>query len=197
MPRFVAGAASEAGFCVAYGVVARRSGWPLALAAGSLGFVACGFIFATTPLSLWPMAATCCVTLAGALHLMPRLGADTTALARPLGWDILARMVVATVVVLCVTAVAPLVGPRLSGLFATYPVFAAVLAAFSQRGHGAGAAVQVLRGLLIGLFAFTGFFVVIASTLERVGIAGAFIVATLVALVIQAGSLQLMRRRVT
>ena len=128
---------------------------------------------------------------------MPRLGSEAAASPRPLRWDIPARMVVATVVVLCVTAVAPLVGPRLSGLFATYPVFAAVLAAFSQRGRGARAAVQVLRGLLIGLFAFTGFFVVIASTLERVGIAAAFIVATLVTLVIQAGSLQLMRRRVT
>jgi hypothetical protein len=103
-------------------------------------------------------------------------------------------MAVATALVLGLTSLAPLVGARASGLFATYPVFAAVLAAFGQHGRGAAAAVRVLRGLLTGLFAFTGFFAVLASTLVRLGIAESFAAATLVALCIQAVSLAVLRR---
>jgi hypothetical protein len=103
-------------------------------------------------------------------------------------------MVVATALVLGLTALAPYVGARLSGLFATYPVFAAVLAAFSHQSRGPAAGVQVLRGLLIGLFAFTGFFAMLASTLAHAGIMAAFAGATLVALTIQGCSLCLMRR---
>jgi hypothetical protein len=47
----------------------------------------------------------------------------------------------------------------------------------------------VLRGLLIGLFGFTGFFVVLALTIEPFGIAGAFAAATALALAIQGCSL--------
>ncbi|MGA8403157.1 MAG: hypothetical protein WB697_24960, partial [Stellaceae bacterium] len=78
---------------------------------------------------------------------------------------------------------------------ATYPVFAAVLAAFSQQGRGPAAAIQVLRGLLIGLFAFTGFFALLATTIVPLGIAASFTMATLLALAIQGCSLWLMRRR--
>jgi hypothetical protein len=39
-------------------------------------------------------------------------------------------------------ALAPYVGARLSGLIATYPVFATAPAAFSHRGRGPAAAIQ-------------------------------------------------------
>jgi hypothetical protein len=190
----LAGAASEAGFGLAYSVVAPRRGWPLAIAAASLGFAICGVAFTSAAVSLWIAVPTTLTALAAALSLMPRLGAEVTTLPRAPYWEIPARMIVATALVLGLTTLAPYVGPRLSGLLATYPVFAAVLAAFSHRGRGAPAAVQVLRGLLIGAFAFTGFFALLASTLERLGIAEAFAAATLVALAIQGGSLLLMRR---
>src|SRR5580700_12224856 len=51
----LAGAASEAGFGLAYGIVARRSGWPFAIVAGSLGFAGCGMVFAVAALPLWPL----------------------------------------------------------------------------------------------------------------------------------------------
>ena len=178
----LAGAASEAGFGLVYSTVARHFGWPLALAAASFGFVVCGFAFAEAALPLWPLVAAACAALAGALLLMPRLGEGRATLPRRPRWDIPARMVVATALVLGLTSLAPYAGARLSGLFATYPVFAAVLAAFSHHGRGPAAAVQVLRGLMSGLFAFTGFFAVLASSIERIGIAAAFAAATLVAL---------------
>jgi hypothetical protein len=188
----IAGAASEAGFVFAYAIVARHFGWPLALAAGSFGYAVCGFFFAKAALPLWPVVAVALAALGIVLIVMPRLGDSVMISPRAPRWEIPARTIVATALVLGLTTLAPYVGPRLSGLFATYPVFAAVLAVFSR---GAATSVQVLRGLMIGAFAFTAFFTVLASSIERLGIAASFSLATLVALAIQGCSLWLMRRR--
>jgi hypothetical protein len=191
----LAGAAAEAGFCTAFGLVAPRSGWPPALAAASVAFFLGVAALDRAALPLWPLVGLVCLALTAALALLPRLGEGGLSVPAVPRWDIPARIVVATVLVLAVTTVAPLLGPRLSGLFSTYPVFATVLAAFSHRARGPAAAIQVLRGLMTGLFAFTGFFAVLAVTLERLGIAGGFAAATAVALLIQTGSLVVLRRR--
>jgi hypothetical protein len=52
-----------------------------------------------------------------------------------------------------------------------------------------------LREPLIGLVAFTGFFALLASTIERIGIAASFVAATLLALATQGCSLCLTHRR--
>jgi len=191
----LAGAAAEAAFALAYGFKAGRSAWPIALAVGSLAYGLAGFLFQRAALALWPLVGIVCVALAASLILMPRPGAKDIAPMTLPRWDIPARMVLATALVLGLTALAPLVGPRLSGLFATYPAFAAVLAAFSHRGRGAAAAIQVLRGLLTGLYSFTGFFATLALTIERLGIAAGFAAATAVALVVQLCSWQILKRR--
>ena len=48
--------------------------------------------------------------------------------------------------------------------------------------------------MLLGLFAFAGFFFVLALSLERVGIAQAFAAAIAAALILQAVALWAMRR---
>ncbi|HML10763.1 MAG TPA: hypothetical protein VK432_07870 [Stellaceae bacterium] len=191
----LAGAASEAGFSLGYSIVARHFGWKPAILSASFGFAVCGAAFSEAALPLWSLVAAAAAALAAALRLMPRLADDRATLPRRPRWDIAARMAVATGLVLGLTALAPYVGGRLSGLLATYPVFAAVLTAFSHHGRGPAAAIQVLRGLLIGLYAFIGFFAVLASTIERIGIAASFAAATVVALAIQGCSLWLMGRR--
>ena len=45
-----------------------------------------------------------------------------------------------------------------TGLLATYPLYGAILSGFAHHLEGPGPAVRVLRGLLLGLFAFAGFF---------------------------------------
>jgi hypothetical protein len=102
-------------------------------------------------------------------------------------------MVVTTVLVVTLTELGPVLGPRLSGVLATFPLYAAVLTVFAHRA-GAVPAVQVLRGLLLGLFSFAGFFLVLGGLIEDLGVAGAFVVATVAALAIQAGSLALVLR---
>lgn len=190
----LAGVVAEGAFCLGYGFAARSLGWAAAILTGTAGFVLAATIVQLAGLPLWPLAVAAGATLALALRLLPRPSrADGESLTMP-AWDIPARMVVATALVLGLTALAPHAGARLSGLLATYPVFAAVLTVFSHHGRGAAAAIQVLRGLMTGLFAFIGFFVVLATSLPGLGIAAGFAIATLLALAIQAASLQLLRR---
>ena len=90
--------------------------------------------------------------------------------------------------------VAHALGPQLTGLLATFPLYGAILAGFAHHLQGPGPAIRVLRGLLLGLFAFAGFFFVLAMLLERVGIAGGFAAAIAAVLALQGGALWALRR---
>ena len=190
----LAGVAAEAGFCLAYGLTARISAWPGAMMAGSLAFAVAAAMLATARLTVLPLVTLATAALALSLSLLPRFGSDTAALPAPPVWDLPARMAVATVLVLGLTELAPYVGPQLSGLLATYPAFAAVLTAFAHAQSGAAAAMRVLRGLMIGLFSFAGFFVVLGATIQPLGIGPGFAAADLLAVLVQGCSLWLMRR---
>ena len=131
--------------------------------------------------------------LAVALVFMPN--DSETRLPAPLPrWDIPARMTVTTALVLLLTGFATVLGPQLTGLLATFPVYGAILAGFAHQLQGAGPAIRVLRGLLLGLFAFAGFFLVLALSIERAGIARAFAAAIATALILQSGALWALRR---
>jgi hypothetical protein len=150
--------------------MARNAGWLQSVGAGTAGFAACAALLQVAELPLWLLALIVYAALASALWLMPPLAGGRARLPAPPPWDLPARMIATTGLVLALTAVAPLVGARMSGLLATYPLFGAVLAAFAHHLSGAAAAGRVLCGLLIGLFGFTSFFVVLALTIEPLGI---------------------------
>jgi len=95
--------------------------------------------------------------------------------------------------VIAITSGASALGPRLSGLLATIPLYASILAGFGFKLVGPAAAIRVWRGLLFGLFGFGAFYLVLATSLESVGIA-AFAVALVVAIVMQAVTLRMLRR---
>jgi len=97
------------------------------------------------------------------------------------------------VLVIAITSGAGALGPRLSGLLATIPLYASILAGFGFQLVGPAAAIRVWRGLLFGLFGFGAFYLVLATLLESVGIA-AFAIALAVAIVIQIVTLRALRR---
>ena len=80
-----------------------------------------------------------------------------------------------------------------SGVMATFPVFAAVLAAFSHRQRSCQAAVEVLRGMIASLFGFVAFFVVVSTTITELGIPLAFAAAVTAAIGIQTASFACLR----
>lgn len=190
----LAGVASQAAFCLAYAWAARHQGWAPSLLAATAAF-----LVATALLNLmvWPSPLLFVAVIAAlivAIRLMPDRGAGTTVQIDYPRWDIPARMFVATAFVVALTAAAPLLGPHLAGLLAPFPLYATVLATFAQRIGGPAPAIGVLRGLLLGLFSFAGFFLTLAELLPGQGIAIAFAAAILVALALQGVSLALGRR---
>jgi hypothetical protein len=191
----LSGTISQAAFCVTYGWLAWRWGWLRTVSASCLAFVVSTVVLQSLTLPPVPLFLTVVAALVVALRLMPERTETSATMVGPLPrWDIPTRMVVATVFVLLLTGVAPILGPRLTGLLAPFPLYAAVLTVFAHHLQGAAPAAQVLRGLLLGLFAFAGFFLMLAALIERLGIIPAFATAIAVALVLQATSLWALRR---
>ena len=187
----MAGALAQGVFCLGYAALARR-GWPLAFAGGTVTFAAAGLVLQRLALPLGALTVVVAVGLAAAMLVMPR-GEEAQRPTPPPPWDIPARMIVATVLVLSLTAAAATLGPRLSGLLATFPVYAGILAVFAQGQNGPGPATRALRGLLAGLFSFAAFFAVLAAVLERFGAVPAFAAALVTTLLLQTMALALVR----
>jgi uncharacterized membrane protein (GlpM family) len=191
------GTASQAAFALAYAWAAIRWGWFVALAAASVAFAASTFGLNALRLTEIPALEIAAGSIVLALALMPPQKADqrvSTAPAIPPAVDLVARMVIATAMVVLLTGIAPVVGATLAGLLSPFPVFAAVLIVFPHRGHGSAAAVAACRGFLWGLFAFGGFAVMLASLLPVVPLGIAFVSAIAVTGVIQAVTLLVLRR---
>jgi hypothetical protein len=190
----LAGTISQAAFALAYSWGARKWSWPASFFAATIGFIAVTAVLVALTLPAVVTFVASLAVLVIALVLMPHR--EKTA-AEPVllpDWDIPARMVAATALVIALTEAAPLLGPRVAGLVTPFPLYATVLAVFSHRSQGTESAVGVLRGLLLGLFAFAGFFVTFALLLETRGIALAFLAAIAVAFAVQGASLAAGRR---
>jgi hypothetical protein len=103
-------------------------------------------------------------------------------------------VVIATTFVVLLTGLAPALGAQLTGLLAPFPLYGTILMVFAHAQRGPAAAQGVVRGLLFGLFAFAGFFLTVALLLPVAGIALSFTAALTVAVLIQAGTLRIVRR---
>lgn len=201
---FAAGAAvgtltggfSVAAFLLVYVWLAQRWSWLPTLAASSLAFAVSTAVFQGITLPLIPLFAAVLAAFWLVLRSLPR-----EAESEPLGgdlpgrWDIPLRMAIATGFVLLLTGVASALGPYLTGLLAPFPIFTATLGVFAHRLYGPAAVMNVLRGLVMGLFSFASFFFALAVLLEPVGILTAFASAIVVVCVLQAVALWLLNRR--
>src|SRR5829696_3585116 len=184
------GTISQAVFCLAYAWTAPHLRWPASFGAGALGFAASTVVLRPLEVPATTAFLLTAAALVVALLLIPRDSSKPGAPEEePPRWDLPARMVVATVFVLLLTAIAPLLGPYLSGLLSPFPLFGAILAVFTHHSEGATSAMKLLRGLLFGLFAPAGFFMVLCALIEPLGIGLGFAAA----LVAQGFTLRMLR----
>jgi hypothetical protein len=192
----VAGGMSQAAFVAAYSQLAPRWKWPAALAAAILAFAALTALLQQLNVPLVPLCLLVFLVFMVVLRALPRQAVpDEWNESLPSRWDIPLRMALATLFVVLLTGAAPAFGPRLTGLLAPFPLFTATLATFAHHQSGPAAAIQVLRGLLMGLFSYAGFFLILAILLVPAGIAVAFTLAILLMLAMQGVSLWILRRR--
>ncbi len=189
----IAGLLGDAAFALGYGWLASRLPWP--------GCTLAGFgCFLIAALAMQPLTSGPVLILFGVVALlmlaMLRLApqpAEAVAAPPPPRWDIPARVLVGTSIVLVITAAASTVGPHWSGVAAAFPVYVTVLAVFAHRFSGAPSAMAVVRGLQFGLFGTIVFFLVISTAVEQVGIGPAFVLAICATLAVQAVSIRLLR----
>jgi hypothetical protein len=163
--------------------------WPATLSLASIAYIAAAAILHALALSLPILFLLCLPALALSLLVMPPSAQSEPSTITPPRWDLPARMAVATSLVLGITALAPALGPVTSGVTASYPVFATTLAVFAKRSYGALEAVRVLRGLVMGLYAFTAFFFVIGEAIVPLGVSAAFALGIAVAFAVQGATL--------
>ena len=190
----VSGAAAQGGFSVGYAWTASRYRWPLSLAAGMGGYVLIVTILRALGLPFAGLVVAAVLVLIASIRLMPqqRYVAHRD-FVHPV-WDLPGRMVIATALVVGLTAAAPLTGPWLSGVLATVPIFASVMAVFAHRHYGTDAAVHVVWGFALGIFSVVGFFFALANLIVPFGIAAAFCAAIAAAFATQALTLWAMPR---
>ena len=182
-------------WALAYTAAARRgAGLGRSVGAGLAIFVVVGTVVRELTIGPVPLYLALAAVLLVAIRLMPtpavRYGVHLP------WWDLPARMVLATALVLTITGSAVALGPRLAGLLATVPLYASILAGFGHRLAAPEAAIAVWRGLLFGLFGFGAFYLMLAVFLGPVGL-GAFGIAIAAAVVMQATTLRLLQRQPT
>src|SRR6266568_2935250 len=184
------GIISVASFCLVYCWFSFRFGWQLSMLAGWIAFFALTFIEESVIFSLFFSLAIVTVFLIVVLTLMPKSQSKDLAIIPP-RWDTPLRMLVATGFVLGLTGAASILGPQLSGLLAPFPMFTTILAVFTHHFQGADFTRRLLRAVVTGSFTFV---LVISLLVNRWGIAVAFGLALLAALVIHSASLFVIRR---
>ncbi len=181
-------------FGLSYAWAATRLSWAASLACALLVyFVFVALLDAAAP-GLYVSAPVVAAVLWFAPRLFPKRVAPEAKLGAPRG-DLLLRVVASAALVITVTYSAATLGPRLSGILAMFPVINSVLAVFSHLQSGRQFTVNLLRGFVLGYYAFSTFCLVLAITLAPLGIALAFTVAVACSILVQGISGTLMRRR--
>ena len=143
----------------------------------------------------WPfllLAALVALSIFSAIRALPPSTGGRSAAKHP-SWDLPARIIVGTALVVGLTTAAPLLGPTVSGIVTTFPVYVSVLSVFAFLHDGRPAAIGVLRGALIGLPGTVAFYVPIHFLAVSAGIAPAFLLSVAVTSVIGVIALPLAR----
>jgi hypothetical protein len=191
----LSGGLSLVAYTLTYSWLAKRFQWPVTLAGSLLAFSVSTALLQNFTFPLLPIFGMVCMALVVGLRLMPKDVVEKENESKPGRWDIPARIFIGTSFILLLTGIAPLIGPRLTGLLTTIPLYITILTVFAHRSQGPAAAAHVLRGLLYGMFAFTGFFIALNLLIGQVSLVVAFGVAISAALTIQGSSLLILRQQ--
>ena len=190
----ISGGFSLVAYALTYAWLATRFRWYVAWLGSFVVFALSTTLLQNVTFPLIPIFLAVCAAIALGLSLMPQDEVEEG--DAPFGkWDIPSRILIGTSFILLITGSASFIGPRLTGLLTTIPLYVTILAIFAHRHQGPAAAAHVLRGLLYGMFAFAGFFITLGLLLQKTGIAVSFLAAMAVALVVQGTTLLILRQK--
>jgi hypothetical protein len=194
----LAGLIAVAVFCFAYWFVAPRANWIASTVVGIAVFLVAVSVLLFAPSRLLPTFIVVVAFIALIFFNMPSTAKysdnDSVALPHP-KWDLPLRMAIATALVFVLTTLARKLGPQLTGVLSPFPVFGSVLTAFAHRQLGVKNARRVLRGVVLGSFAFAVFFLCVGAMLVHYGCIFTYSMASLGALIANAILFRLLRAK--
>lgn len=187
----LAGLIAVAAFCATYSLAASRTNWFISTCAGVAAFFLFAFLLLTMRLGAVATFVVVVIFLAVTLRAMPKPTTRQRDVVQQYPWwDLPLRVLVATGLVFLLTAVAPNLGPKLTGMLSPFPIFGGVLAIFAHRHFGAGDAQLVLRSVVLASFAFALFFLIVGVSLLRFGIPVSYLFATFASLMLNVALLK-------
>jgi hypothetical protein len=190
----LSGGFSLIAFSLTYAWVSKKFNWLVSISTGVLVFAGMTMFLQGVTIPFIPLFFGVVAIIFVGLRLMPK-GQSAPPVSNPGAWDIPARILIGASFILLITGIAPYIGARLTGLLTTIPLYISILTIFSHRHQGHAGAVNVLHGLILGLFSFTGFYLVLGLLIERASLAVSFGSAILATLIVQGASLLLLRQR--
>lgn len=159
-----------------YAWMATRYLWPVCLACAVLAYTAVVVLVSHAEVSVYLAAALAIGALSLAMLVAPKSQYAARLRTTP-RWDVPARAIIATLIVLFITAIAHMLGPELAGAIAPFPVFVMLVTTFAHRHDGGPAAIATIRGVIHSLPGFVGFFVVVGLCVEHFSIGVTYFLA--------------------
>ena len=183
----LAGQVSMCIFCLTYSLLAQKRSWLVSALLAVAAYLAATFMLNRLSWSLFPAFAVLMVAILLVSLVIPK---QPTAhmQATPPKWDLPARMGIATAFVIALTTFANVLGPQLSGLISTFPIFGVIFAAFTHFQQGPRAVANLLRGIVLGSLSYAFFFLSVGVCLVPLGLAATYAIALGAALAVSAVS---------
>ena len=170
-------------FALVFGHLSRRHGWLVTLAASWVVVLLADFALAQVDVPAGIALIFALLALHGANALLRRLDLPPPPPLPAPWWDLPARAVATGLLVLTVTGLAASVGPALTGVVTPFPIALSVICAFTTAQAGHAGVLALLRGVVPGLDGFALFCFLVAITIDDLGAALAFGVATAAAVI--------------
>jgi hypothetical protein len=170
-------------FALIFGYLSRRHGWPVTLAVSWIAVLVADLILAQLDVPAGLALVLAVLALHGANALLRRLEQPPSPALPPPWWDRPARAIATALLVLLVTDLAASLGPALTGMLTPFPIALSVVCAFTAAQTGHAGILALLRGVLPGLDGFALFCFLVAVTINNLGGAAAFSLATAAAVI--------------
>ena len=165
-------------FALVFGYLSRHHGWLVTLAVSWIVVLAVDLALAQVDVPAGLALGLALLALHGANALLRRLDQPAPALLPAPWWDLPARAVATALLVLLVTGLAARLGPALTGTLTPFPIALSVVCAFTTAQAGHAGVLALLRGIVPGLDGFALFCFLVAITINGIGGALAFGLAT-------------------
>ncbi len=165
-------------FVLVFAFVSRRRGWLVTLLSSWVAVLLVDLGLAQVTAPPWVALVLAVVALHAAGLVLRRLHTPPPAAVVPPWWDLPARAVATSALVLLLTGVAASLGPTLTGVLAPFPIAISVVCGFAAAQGGHAAVLALLQGIVPGLDGFALFCFLVAVTIDRTGPVAAFGIAS-------------------